>query len=68
MGRAPSALREARHRAGTALLDRIDEALDAQGIGDVFVGALAGNAGALRLYERRGFRLTWLYMSRFAGR
>jgi ribosomal protein S18 acetylase RimI-like enzyme len=53
---------------GSALLDRIDEALDAQGIRDVFVGALAGNEGALRLYARRGFRPTWLYMSRFDGR
>jgi ribosomal protein S18 acetylase RimI-like enzyme len=53
---------------GSSLLDRIDEALEAQGIRDVFVGALAGNDGALRLYERRGFRPTWLYMSRFEGR
>jgi ribosomal protein S18 acetylase RimI-like enzyme len=53
---------------GSALLDRIDEALEAQGIRDVFVGALAGNEGALRLYARRGFRPTWLYMSRFEGR
>jgi ribosomal protein S18 acetylase RimI-like enzyme len=53
---------------GSALLDRIDEALDAQGIRDIFVGALAGNEGALRLYARRGFRPTWLYMSRFDGR
>jgi ribosomal protein S18 acetylase RimI-like enzyme len=53
---------------GSALLDRIDEELDAQGIRDVFVGALAGNEGALRLYARRGFRPTWLYMSRFDGR
>jgi hypothetical protein len=29
---------------------------------------LPGNAGAIRLYERRGFRPTWLYLSRFAGR
>jgi ribosomal protein S18 acetylase RimI-like enzyme len=53
---------------GSALLDRIDEALEAQGIRDVFVGTLAGNEGALRLYARRGFRPTWLYMSRFDGR
>jgi ribosomal protein S18 acetylase RimI-like enzyme len=53
---------------GSALLDAIDEALEAQGIRDVFVGALAGNEGALRLYRRRGFRPTWLYMSRFDGR
>jgi ribosomal protein S18 acetylase RimI-like enzyme len=53
---------------GSALLDAIDEALEAQGIRDVFVGALAGNEGALRLYARRGFRPTWLYMSRFDDR
>jgi len=53
---------------GSALLDAVDEALEAQGIRDVFVGALAGNEGALRLYARRGFRPTWLYMSRFEGR
>jgi ribosomal protein S18 acetylase RimI-like enzyme len=53
---------------GSALLDRVDEAFDAQGVRDVIVGALAGNEGALRLYARRGFRPTWLYMSRFDGR
>jgi ribosomal protein S18 acetylase RimI-like enzyme len=53
---------------GSALLDAIDEALEAMGIRDVFVGALAGNEAALRLYRRRGFRPTWLYMSRFEGR
>ena len=31
-------------------------------------GVLPGNEGARRLYERRGFRPTWLYLSRFAGR
>jgi GNAT superfamily N-acetyltransferase len=53
---------------GSALLDRVDEAFDAQGVRDVIVGALAGNEGAMRLYARRGFRPTWLYMSRFDGR
>jgi ribosomal protein S18 acetylase RimI-like enzyme len=64
------AVRESHRGRGiaSALLDRIDEALEAQGIRDVFVGALAGNEGALRLYARRGFRPTWLYMSRFDGR
>jgi ribosomal protein S18 acetylase RimI-like enzyme len=32
------------------------------------IGALAGNDSAIRLYERRGFRQTWLYMSRWSGR
>jgi len=53
---------------GSALLDRVDEAFDARGVRDVIVGALAGNEGAMRLYARRGFRPTWLYMSRFDGR
>jgi ribosomal protein S18 acetylase RimI-like enzyme len=29
---------------------------------------LPGNAAAIRLYERRGYRPTWLYLSRFDGR
>jgi ribosomal protein S18 acetylase RimI-like enzyme len=53
---------------GTALLDAVDDAFEARGIRDVIVGALAGNVDALRLYERRGFRPTWLYLSRFDGR
>jgi ribosomal protein S18 acetylase RimI-like enzyme len=53
---------------GSALLDRIDAELAEAGIGDVVVGAFAANAGALALYERRGFRPTWNYLSRFAGR
>jgi ribosomal protein S18 acetylase RimI-like enzyme len=53
---------------GAALLDRIDAELAAAGIEDVVVGAFAANTRALRLYERRGFRPTWNYLSRFAGR
>jgi ribosomal protein S18 acetylase RimI-like enzyme len=53
---------------GTALLDAVDDALQALGIADVIIGALPGNADAIRLYARRGFRPTWLYLSRFAGR
>ena len=56
------------HGIGSALLDAVDREFEAQGIGDVIIGALAGNEAALRLYERRGFRPTWLYMSRFDGR
>jgi hypothetical protein len=32
------------------------------------LGALAGNADAIRLYQRRGYTPTWLYLSKFAGR
>jgi ribosomal protein S18 acetylase RimI-like enzyme len=53
---------------GSALLDRIDEELEAAGIADVLIGAVATNAGAIRLYERRGFRPAWLYMFRLADR
>lgn len=53
---------------GSALVDAIDRELEAQGVDDVIVGVLAGNEDALRLYRRRGFRPTWLYLSRFAGR
>jgi ribosomal protein S18 acetylase RimI-like enzyme len=53
---------------GSALLDRVDEELAAAGIEDVLIGAVATNAGAIRLYERRGFRPAWLYMTRLAGR
>jgi ribosomal protein S18 acetylase RimI-like enzyme len=53
---------------GSALLDALDRQLEAHGVDDVIVGALAGNEAALRLYRRRGFRPTWLYLSRFGGR
>jgi ribosomal protein S18 acetylase RimI-like enzyme len=53
---------------GTALMDALDRELEALGVDDVIVGALAGNEEALRLYRRRGFRPTWLYLSRFARR
>jgi ribosomal protein S18 acetylase RimI-like enzyme len=53
---------------GSALLDAVDRELAALGVEDVILGVLPGNTAAMRLYERRGFRPTWLYMSRFAGR
>jgi ribosomal protein S18 acetylase RimI-like enzyme len=53
---------------GSRLLDRIDEELAAAGVGDVVVGAFATNEGALRLYERRGFRPAWTYLTRLAKR
>jgi ribosomal protein S18 acetylase RimI-like enzyme len=54
--------------AGSALLDRIDAELEAEGIHDVLIGAFVTNTDAIRLYERRGFRPAWLQMTRFAGR
>lgn len=53
---------------GSALLDRLEAALREAGAEDVIIGALPGNEGAVRLYERRGYRPTWLYLSRFKGR
>jgi ribosomal protein S18 acetylase RimI-like enzyme len=52
---------------GSALFDAIDRELEARGIEDVVIGALPGNEGAIRMYERRGYRPTWLYLSRFAA-
>jgi ribosomal protein S18 acetylase RimI-like enzyme len=53
---------------GSALLERIDTELEAIGVRDVMVGAFVTNAGAIRLYERHGFRPAWLYMLRLEGR
>jgi ribosomal protein S18 acetylase RimI-like enzyme len=53
---------------GTALLDKVDEELAAEGVGDVLIGAIVTNADAIRLYERRGFRPAWLYLLKLGGR
>lgn len=53
---------------GGLLLDRLEKHLEKLEVADVILGVLPGNAPAMRLYERRGFRPTWLYMSRFAER
>jgi ribosomal protein S18 acetylase RimI-like enzyme len=53
---------------GTRLLDALEDELAAAGVDDLIVGALAGNSGAIRLYERRGYRPTWTYLSRLAQR
>ncbi len=53
---------------GSELLRRLEEHLGAVGAADIVLGALAGNDDALRLYERRGYRPTWLYLSKFTGR
>jgi ribosomal protein S18 acetylase RimI-like enzyme len=52
---------------GSALMDALEAALREAGVEDFVVGALPGNE-AVRLYERRGYKPTWLYLSRFAGR
>ena len=53
---------------GSALMDAVERELAARGLDDLILGVLAGNVDAIRLYERRGFRPTWLYLSRFSGR
>jgi ribosomal protein S18 acetylase RimI-like enzyme len=53
---------------GSELLRLLEEHLAAHGVKDLMLGALAGNHDAIRLYERRGYRPTWLYLSRFGGR
>jgi GNAT superfamily N-acetyltransferase len=39
---------------GTALLDAVEARLADLGVADMTIDVVAGNAGALRLYERRG--------------
>jgi GNAT superfamily N-acetyltransferase len=39
---------------GTVLLDAVEERLAELGVADMTIDVVAGNAGALRLYERRG--------------
>jgi ribosomal protein S18 acetylase RimI-like enzyme len=53
---------------GTRLMDAIDAELARLGVTDVVVGALPGNSQVLELYRRRGFKPTWLIMTRFAAR
>jgi ribosomal protein S18 acetylase RimI-like enzyme len=57
-----------RRGIGSELLDGLERELRAQGIDDLVLGALPGNVAAIRLYERRGYRPTWLYLSRFERR
>ena len=53
---------------GSALLDRLEQHLSDVGVNDVILGALPGNTDAIRLYQRRGYQPTWLYLSRLDGR
>jgi RimJ/RimL family protein N-acetyltransferase len=41
--------------------DAVDHEFERIGVRDVIAGALPGNVGAIRLYERRGYRPTWLF-------
>ena len=53
---------------GAELLDRLERHLHDIGVKDLVLGALPGNTDAIRLYERRGYQPTWLYLSRSQGR
>jgi ribosomal protein S18 acetylase RimI-like enzyme len=53
---------------GTRLLDALERELEAGGVADLVLGVLPGNDAAIRLYRRRGYRPTWTYLSRLAGR
>jgi ribosomal protein S18 acetylase RimI-like enzyme len=53
---------------GTELLMQLEAHLRASGVDDLVLGVLPGNRDALRLYERLGYRPTWLYLSKFDGR
>ena len=53
---------------GSRLMDGLEQELRRQGVTDLVLGLLPGNAPAARLYERRGYRPTWMYLSRFDGR
>jgi ribosomal protein S18 acetylase RimI-like enzyme len=62
-------LPEYRNRGiGARLLDTLEPELGESGVSDLILGVLPGDTAAIRLYERRGFQSTWVYLSRFAGR
>ena len=55
---------------GSRLMQEVHRAFEQLDVRDLIIGLLPGNEGALRVYERFGYRPTWLYVSRFgsAGR
>jgi len=53
---------------GSRLLHELQDRLRRQGVADFVLGVLPGNSDAVRLYERHGYRPTWLYLSRLDGR
>jgi ribosomal protein S18 acetylase RimI-like enzyme len=70
IGEVESLSVSAEHRGaglGTRLLDALETHLREAGAEDIIIGALPGNP-AVRLYERRGYKPTWLYLSKFNGR
>jgi ribosomal protein S18 acetylase RimI-like enzyme len=55
------------HGIGTRLLDFVDRELARRSIEDLRVAVMADNAGARRLYERRGLRAAELVLYRFGA-
>jgi ribosomal protein S18 acetylase RimI-like enzyme len=53
---------------GTQLFVALEARLKEGGVEKPMLVVLPGNAAAIRMYERRGFRPTWLHMTRLAGR
>jgi ribosomal protein S18 acetylase RimI-like enzyme len=53
---------------GSHLLEQLEMHLNDIGVEDLILGALPGNLDAIRLYQRRGYQPTWLYLSRLKGR
>jgi ribosomal protein S18 acetylase RimI-like enzyme len=53
---------------GTLLLEQLEAELRALGAQDLVLGVLPGNEQAIRLYARFGYRPTWMYLSKLAGR
>ncbi|WP_119268280.1 GNAT family N-acetyltransferase [Taklimakanibacter deserti] len=50
---------------GTAIMDEVDRLLASRRVHDQFAGAIAPNHQAIRFYEHRGFRPTWLELGSF---
>lgn len=61
------AANQRRRGIGTRLLDFVDAELDRRSIRDLKVAVMTGNAGAQRLYERRGLRPAETILYRFGG-
>jgi ribosomal protein S18 acetylase RimI-like enzyme len=49
---------------GSALLDEVDARLERAGDEGLEIGVVAGNEGALRLYERRGLKPSLVQLMR----
>jgi ribosomal protein S18 acetylase RimI-like enzyme len=49
---------------GSALLDEVDARLERAGVEGLEIGVVAGNEGALRLYERRGLKPSLVQLMR----